>query len=184
MLLSLRLPTSRRRPRLHHCVSRPLFRRTDLLILPHTLFHHPLPLLSRLLILPLLLLLPRPLRLLVLKQLPRKSLCDPSSNRIDVVLLLLVEELHAARENLALDELLEREEVVGEELGERGEEVVVVLVELDREHGDVGEEGTEARRELALDRKVLCGPPVVSGWKAAREKDRTLGNLDLELVEL
>lgn len=88
-----------------------------------------------------------------------------------MLLLLLRQVGDSFREDLALDELFHREEVVGEDLGEDGEEVVVVLVQVDGEEGDFGEDGTQVQRELVLDLEFLCGASSVS--------NETLGGEDL-----
>lgn len=85
-----------------------------------------------------------------------ETLVDATANDVDVLVLGGIDGGNAVVEDLALDELLHREEVVGEELGEDGEEVVVVLAEVEGLLGDFDEERAKTRRELALDLEALC----------------------------
>jgi hypothetical protein len=85
-----------------------------------------------------------------------ETLVDATAHDVDVLVLSGVDGFDAVGEDLTLDELLHREEVVGEELGEDGEEVLVVFVELEGLAREVDEERAKARRELALDLEALC----------------------------
>lgn len=81
---------------------------------------------------------------------------DPFLEDLELLIQVLREVFHPFRVHLALDELLHREEVVREDLGHHGVELVVVLANLEREIRNLDEFVLEMRRELVLDDPRFC----------------------------
>lgn len=84
---------------------------------------------------------------------------DHHPKLVDVLIDLCLDGADSMREYLAFDELLQRKQVVGQDLGQRAKEGVVILIQLNGFESNLCENGPQSRREFVFDREILC-----NGW--------------------